>query len=128
MKKYVHAGATWLLALSFIVFGLNKFLLFLPVQPPEGAIAQAFLGAMFTSYLAALVGAVEVTAGLLLLIKRTSFVGLLLLVPVVVNIALFHIAHDFVGNGIWLFSLALFAITAAFQKDKIVQLLHMYQK
>lgn len=125
MKRYVNVGATWLLAIPFIVFGFNKFFLFAPLQPPEGAVAQAFLGTMFTSYLVSLVGVVEIIGGLLLLVKRTSFLGLLLLTPIVANITVFHLSHDFVGNGIWLFSLTMFAITTAFQKDKIVQLLHI---
>jgi uncharacterized membrane protein YphA (DoxX/SURF4 family) len=90
------------LAFPFIVFGLNKFLLFADMPPPHDPIAQQFLGAMFSSYLAKLVGVVEIIAGLLLVIPRTKFFGALLLLPININIVAFHLAHDNPGNGIWI--------------------------
>lgn len=87
-----------LVAILMIVFGLNKLLGFLETPPPEGLEAQVFLGAMFTSYLGKLVAVFEVAGGILLLIPRTSFIALLILAPVVLNIAVFHFAHDFVGK------------------------------
>jgi putative oxidoreductase len=114
--------ASVLLALPLIIFGLNKFLGFAQMPPPAGAGAQTFLGAMFTTYLAPLVGFTEIVGGVMLLIKRTSFVGWLLLTPVVVNIAAFHIAHDMPGNGIWLVTTALYAYVTYLKRDRIAGL------
>jgi putative oxidoreductase len=101
MKKTLMFALRVALALPFIVFGLNKFLLFADMPPPTDPIAQQFLGAMFGSYLAKLVGAIEIVAGLLLVIPRTTFFGALLLLPININIIAFHLAHDNPGNGIW---------------------------
>jgi putative oxidoreductase len=114
--------ANVLLALPLIVFGLNKFIGFAQMPPPAGAEAQTFLGAMFSTYLAPLVGFAEIVGGVLLLINRTSFVGWLLLTPVVVNIAAFHIAHDMPGNGIWLVTTALYAYVTYLKRDRIAGL------
>lgn len=112
-----------LLALPMIVFGLNKFIGFADMPPPAGQQAQIFLGAMFTSYLVTLVGATEVIGGLLLLFRRTSFLGFLLLSPVVVNIAAFHLAHDMPGNGIWLVTTALYVVLAIRYRHSISDLI-----
>lgn len=112
-----------LLAIMMIVFGLNKFLGFLETPPPEGPEAQAFLGAMFTSYLGKLVAVIEVVGGLLLLIPRTTFIGLLILAPVILNIIIFHFAHDFVGNGIWIVTTLLFVAIGFFHQHRLNALL-----
>jgi uncharacterized membrane protein YphA (DoxX/SURF4 family) len=119
MSKYFALGATWLLAILFIVFGLNKFLGFAAVALPEGAIAQAFLGAMFGSYLVKLVGVAEILGGVLMLVQRTFRLGLLILTPIVLNIAVFHIAHDFIGNGIWLVSLVFFVVVLLLHRAEV---------
>jgi uncharacterized membrane protein YphA (DoxX/SURF4 family) len=111
-RNVINTIARVLLALPFIVFGLNKFLGFAEMPPPSDPTAQAFLGAMFTSYLAPLVGAVEVVAAVLLLTRRTAFLGNLLLLPVTVNIAAFHVAHDMPGNGIWIITTLLHVLVA----------------
>ncbi len=110
-----------LLALPFILFGLNKFIGFADMPPPAGQQAQLFLGAMFGSYLVTLVGATEIIGGLLLLFRRTAFMGFLLLSPVVVNIAAFHLAHDMPGNGIWLFTSALYVYLLAQYRHRLLE-------
>jgi putative oxidoreductase len=95
------------------------------VTPPSDPTAQAFLGAMFTSYLVKLVGVTEIIAGLLLLSNRTAFLGSLLLLPLTVNIVCFHFAHAMPGNGIWLFTTLLHGIVLFQFRDKISPLLAM---
>jgi putative oxidoreductase len=112
-----------LLALPFIIFGLNKFLMFAAMPPPADPTAQAFLGAMFSSYLFKVVAIAEIAAGILLLFNRTAFVGSLVLLPISVNIAAFHLAHDNPGNGIWLITTALHLAVIYFQKDRFASLL-----
>jgi uncharacterized membrane protein YphA (DoxX/SURF4 family) len=75
MNKYLFNIATWLFSLHFIVFGANKFLGFVNPPPPTDPVAGQFLGAMFTSYLAPVVGIVEIVGAGLLLIPRTRFAG-----------------------------------------------------
>jgi putative oxidoreductase len=78
-----------LLGLMFLIFGLNKFLNFIPMAPPPGLAGQ-FLGAMFASHYLLVVATIEIVTAILLLVNRFVPLALTLLGPVVVNIFLFH--------------------------------------
>lgn len=119
MKDSFKNIISWLLAVLMVIFGLNKFLAFIPVEPPADPTAQSFMGAMFTSYLFRVVAIAEILGGILLIVPKTRFLGWLILSPAIFNIVAFHIAHDFIGNGIWLLPTALFAIITFFQFDKL---------
>lgn len=108
-----------LMALLMIIFGLNKFIGFVAVEPPANPTAQHFISAMFTTYLFVVVGLLEVLGGVLLLIPKTRFLGWLLLLPVIFNIVAFHLVHDFIGNGIWLLPTIIFVILGYFHRDSI---------
>jgi uncharacterized membrane protein YphA (DoxX/SURF4 family) len=80
-----------LLGLTFAGSGLNGFSEFLPLPevPPAG---RQFLAALAASgYVLPLVKAVELVAGLMLVSGCFVPLGLVLLAPVVVNIAAFHL-------------------------------------
>lgn len=79
-----------LLALLFIVFGLNFWLKLIPVPPASGQ-AGAFLGAMFVSGYLAVIKALEVVGGLLVLSRRSLPLGLLVLGPIIININLYDL-------------------------------------
>jgi putative oxidoreductase len=125
MKNVFPTVVRVLLALPFIVFGLNKFLMFANMPPPADPTAQTFLGAMFTSYLAKLVAIVEIVSGILLLSNRTAFLGSLLLLPVTINIAAFHLVHDMPGNGIWIITTLLHIVVLFTQKEKVQSLINL---
>lgn len=125
MKKNIETIVAILLALLMIIFGLNKFFGFIAVSPPADPTAQKFMGAMFNSYLYVVVGIAEIVSGILLLISRFRFVGWLLMGVIIFNIVAFHIAHDFIGNGIWLLPTILFLILGYFQFYKIVSLFNL---
>ncbi len=78
-----------LLGLEFVVFGLNKFLHFIPVQVPLGLAGQ-FEMVLFGSHYWVVIALLEVIGGLLLLAGRYVPLALTLLGPIVVNILLFH--------------------------------------
>jgi putative oxidoreductase len=124
MTNLISTIVRVLLALPFIIFGLNKFLMFANMPPPLDPTAQAFLGAMFSTYLVKIVAITEIAAGLLLLSNRTAFLGSLLLLPVTVNIVSFHLAHDMPGNGIWIITTLLYAIVIFTQKARYTTLLN----
>lgn len=102
MAFKIHNAIHWLLGLLMIVFGLNKFFGFIPVQPPPDETAQQFLGTMFNSYLFVVVATAEIIGGVLLFSQKTRKWGIYLLAPILFNIVAFHLAHDFIGNGIWI--------------------------
>jgi uncharacterized membrane protein YphA (DoxX/SURF4 family) len=90
--RHLPTIARVLLGLMFLVFGLNGFLNFIP--PPKDGIpeaAMAFSVAMMkTGYLLQLVKGTEVLVGVLLLLNRFVPLALVILAPVLVNIAAFH--------------------------------------
>jgi putative oxidoreductase len=87
--KIVYLVVRLLLALVFVVFGLNGFLHFIP-QPPPSGLAGQFLGALFVSHYLVVVFVLQLLSGLLLLINRYVPLALTLLGPVIFNILLFH--------------------------------------
>ncbi|WP_213804415.1 DoxX family membrane protein [Granulicella sp. dw_53] len=78
-----------LLGLIFLIFGLNKFLNFLP-QPPLPPLGGQFAGALYVSHELLIVAAIEVVTAVLLLANRFVPLALTLLGPVIVNVFLFH--------------------------------------
>jgi putative oxidoreductase len=85
-----------LLGSVFLVFGLNKFLNFIPMPPPTGQ-AGAFFGALYATHYLYVVATFEVTGGALLLLGRYVPLGLTLVGPVVVNILAFNIFMNHQG-------------------------------
>lgn len=110
------------LGILMVIFGLNKFIGFIPVEPPADPVAQAFLGNMFSTYLFKVVAIAEIVGGVLLFVPRLRLLGWLLLSPVVFNIVAFHVAHDFIGNGIWLLPTALFCWVGVAFRSPLSQL------
>lgn len=89
--KYLSQVSALILGLVFVVLGANFFLQFLTLPtPPVNIPAGMFMGAMVSSGYMAFVKGVEILGGLLVLFSRTRLAGLLVLAPVVVNIAAFN--------------------------------------
>lgn len=89
--KHLPTVARYLLGLVFVTFGLNYWLHFLEVpRPPALSPAAAFMGAIHGSGFLAVVKGLEIAGGALLLSGRFVNLGLILLGPIVVNIALYH--------------------------------------
>jgi len=79
-----------LLGLTFVVFGLNAFLQFIPLPPPQG-LAGDFMKALFVSHYFYVVAILQIAGGAICLLGRFVPLGLTLLGTVIVNILLFHI-------------------------------------
>ena len=122
MKERVVKIIRVLLALILIIFGLNKFLNFMPL-PPMPEAAQAFMGALIeTGYLMVIVAIVEIIAGIFLLINRYSAFMLILIFPILVNALLFHLFLDLkgIGGALLTISLTIFLMVKAFDTYKIL--------
>jgi putative oxidoreductase len=100
--RIVALIARILLGLVFLVFGLDKFYVFIPQGPMPTGVAGQFMGALFASHYIMAVGAFEVVGGLLLLINRYVPLALCLLAPIIVNILLTGVllTHMALGSGI----------------------------
>ena len=79
-----------LLGLVFLVFGLNNFIHFIPMQPMPGD-AGAFAMILFAHGWFLFHGILYVVAGVLLLVGWYVPVALVILGPILVNILLFHL-------------------------------------
>jgi uncharacterized membrane protein YphA (DoxX/SURF4 family) len=81
-----------LLGLMFIVFGSNILHDFMHMpHPPAGTQAAAFFGLFAPTGWIKVVGVFQVLGGLLVLLGRTTPLGLCLLAPVIFNILCFHL-------------------------------------
>lgn len=114
MQNKLPAIAGGLLGLSFLIFGLNFFLNFIPVPPlPEGTPAAAFMGAIYTTGFLTFVKVLEIIGAGLVAIPKTRNFGLLVLGPIIVNILAFHliVARDGLAAPVILMSgLALYLL------------------
>ena len=90
-----------LLGFILLVFGLNKLLpepfIPLPELPEKAGDFMTSLGA--TGYVLKTVGIIEICIGILLLLKKWVAFGLIVLVPISLNILLFHLFLDVSGIG-----------------------------
>jgi putative oxidoreductase len=108
--------ARCLLGLILVVFGANKFHMFIPVPPASGFAAQ-FMSALFATHMLLVIAALEVIGGLLLLIGRYIPLGLVLLGPIVVNILLFHAFMQPSGLPFALFLALLWFVVFAYHRS-----------
>jgi putative oxidoreductase len=92
--KIASIIARYLLALVFIVFGLNGFLHFIPQPPPKSEMARQYFTVMFTSGYLTFVFGLQLITGALLLWRRTVPLALVIAAPLIVNILLFHALMD----------------------------------
>ena len=107
--KIVSLISRLLLGLTFAIFGLNGFLHFIPIPPHEGVAGQ-FMGALVVSHYLIPVFALQVAAGLLLLVNRFVPLALAILAPIIVNIALYHALMAPHGGGLVAATIALWVM------------------
>ena len=88
--KIITTIARYLLGFLFTLFGLNGFLHFLPMGPVP-PLAGQFFGAMVQSHYMAVVFALQLVCGLMLLANRYVPLALTILGPIIFNIILFHV-------------------------------------
>jgi hypothetical protein len=107
--RHLAALARVLMGLTFLVFGLNGFLHFIPLPKapkPEGAVA--FAGALMkTGYMFPMIMGTQLLVAVLLLSNRFVPLALALIAPVVVNIVAFHVFLEPGGLPLALVVLAL---------------------
>jgi putative oxidoreductase len=90
-KIVIGVAARITLGLLFGVVGANKLLDFMPAPPLEGAASVFMHGLVRTGYFIPLLGAVEVAGAILLAFRGTVPLALLVLAPIAVQIACFHL-------------------------------------
>jgi uncharacterized membrane protein YphA (DoxX/SURF4 family) len=88
--KVVTIIARVLLGLIFVVFGLNGFLHFIPMPPPDESTVSKFSQILMSTGFMTLVFLCQIVGGLLVLLGFFVPLGLTILTPVIVNIFLVH--------------------------------------
>jgi len=113
-----------LLGLIYLLFGINFFFPFMPMnQPKMSEAATAFSGGLFGSgYFFQYMKVLEILSAIALLINRFTAFFLLVLLPISLNIFLFHIVLAPAGAviGIGIIALNLFLCVAYFKYYKQV--------
>jgi uncharacterized membrane protein YphA (DoxX/SURF4 family) len=91
VRTYLPTLVRMLLGALFVFSGANKLVPFM-AMPPMPPPASSLVGALAaTGYFFPLLGVTEVVAGALLITGRFVPLALVLLAPIVVNIAFFHV-------------------------------------
>lgn len=88
-----------LLGLILIVFGANKIYSFIPLPQPPPQAADFLASLADTGYILTLVAIFEIIIGFLLICRMWVPFVLLLLVPLSLNILLFHLFLDIPAIG-----------------------------
>ena len=91
MEQKIHMGSRLLFGLTFLVFGLNGFLQFMPTPPvtaEAGSLLKAFAE---TGYFFPLIKIIEITVGAMLLANVFPALATVLIAPVLVGITTIHI-------------------------------------
>jgi len=95
MNQKVTKIISVLLGLMLIIFGINKYLNFMPAPENMTEPASDFMKAMMdTGYLFKFIGLVEIVSGFLLIINKWVPFALLIIAPVILNIIMFHLILD----------------------------------
>lgn len=98
MNSKVFMVVRILLGLFVLVFGLNKFFHFIPMEAPAGD-AGAYFGALMNTKTLMVVAIVEIVAGISLIFNKYGALMALILMSVSVNAVLFHATLDPGGIG-----------------------------
>ena len=93
MNSKVFMVLRILLGLFVLVFGLNKFFQFIPMDEPSGD-AGAYFGALMSTKTMLLVALVEILSGLALIFNKFGALMAIILMSVSVNAVMFHASLD----------------------------------
>ena len=94
MKTNVYTAIQVIAGLMLVVFGLNKFLSFIPMSAPSAQMGT-FMGALFaTGYLMTIVAVIEIAAGVSFLLNKYAPLMAVVLMPVMLNAFLAHLFLD----------------------------------
>lgn len=122
MKRVADASRV-LLGLVLVVFGLNGFFMFIQ-PPPLAPRAVAFMQALIsTGYMLPFWKGTEVVCGALFLLNLFVPLATVVITPVLLNIAAFHIFLDTRNAAIGLALLGLNTIVMIYNAPKLAPLL-----
>ena len=122
MSSKIEMVLRILFAISLIVFGLNKFLHFIPTPPIEGTGGE-LINIYKESGFMKMIGGLEIIGGVALLVKKFVPLALTFLVAIMFNAVVFHILHDLSGLMNAVGGLILGLILVYYHKSRFTSLL-----
>ena len=122
MNAKVVMGVRILFGVFCLIFGLNKFLNFIPFPPIEGD-GGTLMGIYFTSGFLKIIGVLEIVFGLALIVNKYVPLSLTILIAIMFNAFIFHALHDMGGIGGAVLGLVLGLILVYANKSKFSDLL-----
>ena len=123
MKK-VEIIVRMVLGIVLVVFGLDKFLAFVPhghVMTDE--LIEAYQGLLANKFILPTVGVVEIIAGILLISGRYIMLALMALAPIVYGILAFHFAVDIHGVLLGIGVTALYVYLVVYRRKVFAEFL-----
>jgi uncharacterized membrane protein YphA (DoxX/SURF4 family) len=121
--KIAAVIARFLLGLTFVVFGANGFLHFIPTPPMPPGPGTSFIQLLMSTHFVYVLSALEFIGGALLLVNRFVPLALTLLGPVIVNIFLFHLLMSPDGMPIAILVVVLWAVEFWFHRKAFAGIL-----
>ncbi len=115
--------ARYLLALMMVVFGLNKFLGFMPMPALTGD-AATFMTAVGSSYIIPTLGVLYLLSAVLLATNKAVGLGTVILAPLAYNAFMFHLTLDPANIAAAAIFVALLLITMIGNASKYKSLLN----
>ena len=123
MKK-VEIIVRMVLGIVLVVFGLDKFLAFVPHgHAVTDELMAAYQGLLANKFILPTVGIVELVAGFILISGRYIIEALTALIPIIFGILVFHFAVDLHGILSGLGVAALFAYQMVYRRKAFAELI-----
>ena len=122
MNEKIVMGIRILFGIFCLIFGLNKFLNFMPFPLIEGD-GGTLMGIYSTSGFFYLIGVLEALGGLALLVNKYVPLALTFLIAIMFNALVFHLLHHMAGIGGAALGLILGLILVYAYKERFTSLL-----
>lgn len=122
MNDKVAMGIRILFGLMCLIFGLNKFIGFMPFPPIPGD-GGTLMGIYATSGFMKIIGVLEILGGIALLVNKFVPLWVTILVAIMFNAFLFHVLHDMANIAGAVVGLILSLLLVYINKDRFADLL-----
>ena len=123
--KNIKTVVRILLGLGLVIFGLNKFMNFMPFPEMTTEMGSWMEALMATGFVMKLLAVVEIVTGLVLLINKYVPLSLIVVLPVMVIAFLSHLLLDIAGVGSSAVFLLLIILLMVWNKNSYKDLLRL---
>ena len=119
MKEKVITVIRFLLGLMMVNAGLNTFLHYMPLPEMTEQANDLMTAFGVSGYMFPLIAITEIIAGILLLSKKTTALGAVLMMPITINIFLIHAFLDPAGMGMGIVLLLINIVILVSEKKRL---------